>query len=39
MPSAVQIAAWDRLMVPLSRRLDPLIGHSLGKTVIGIWTR
>jgi SAM-dependent methyltransferase len=39
MPSAVQIAAWDRLMVPLSRRVDPLIGHSLGKTVIGVWTR
>ena len=39
MPSAVQIAAWDRFMVPLSRRLDPLIGHRLGKTVVGVWTR
>jgi SAM-dependent methyltransferase len=39
MPSAVQIAAWDRWMVPLSRHLDPLLGHNFGKTVIGVWTR
>lgn len=39
MPSAVQIAAWDRFMVPFSRRLDPLIGHRFGKTVVGVWTR
>ncbi|KQP40299.1 methyltransferase type 12 [Methylobacterium sp. Leaf104] len=39
MPNAAQIAAWDRLMVPLSRRLDPWLGFRAGKSVLGIWTR
>lgn len=39
MPGPAQIAAWDRLMVPLSRRVDPLLGRSLGKSVLGIWRR
>ena len=37
MPSAEQIAVWDRLLVPLSRLLDPLTFHMFGKTVIVIW--
>ncbi|MGU3663020.1 class I SAM-dependent methyltransferase [Methylobacterium sp. A49B] len=39
MPNAAQIAAWDRLMVPLSRRLDPWLGFRAGKSVLGIWAR
>jgi SAM-dependent methyltransferase len=39
MPNAAQIAAWDRLMVPLSRRLDPWLRFRAGKSVLGIWTR
>ncbi|MCJ2062023.1 class I SAM-dependent methyltransferase [Methylobacterium sp. J-088] len=39
MPSAGQIAAWDRLMVPISRRLDPWLGFRAGKSVLGVWTR
>lgn len=39
MPSAAQIAFWDRAMVPLSRLLDPLFGHRLGKTVVGAWVK
>jgi SAM-dependent methyltransferase len=39
MPSAGQIAVWDRLMVPLSRLADPLLGHQLGKSVLGVWRR
>jgi SAM-dependent methyltransferase len=39
MPTAQQIAVWDRLMVPLSRLVDPVLLHTLGKSVLGIWTR
>ena len=39
MPTAQQIAVWDRLMVPLSRLVDPMLLHTLGKSVLGIWTR
>lgn len=37
MPSESQIQIWDRLMVPLSRFIDPLLGHQVGKSVLGIW--
>jgi SAM-dependent methyltransferase len=39
MPSARQIAVWDRFLVPVSRRLDPLLGFWLGKTVVGVWQK
>jgi SAM-dependent methyltransferase len=39
MPTAHQIAIWDRLMVPLSRIADPVLIHTLGKSVLGVWTR
>ncbi|GJD80233.1 hypothetical protein GCM10007886_21070 [Methylobacterium gregans] len=39
MPTSGQIAVWDRLMVPLSRRLDPLLGYRAGKSVLGVWSR
>ena len=38
MPTARQIRVWDRMMVPLSRRIDPLFRRNLGKTVVAIWT-
>ncbi len=38
-PSPRQIRLWDRLMVPLSRRLDPLLGYRFGKTAVAVWTR
>jgi hypothetical protein len=38
-PSHGQIQTWDRTMVPLSRLLDPLLGHRAGKSVLGIWRR
>lgn len=37
LPTARDIARWDRLMVPLSCRLDPWLGFRVGKTVVGIW--
>lgn len=38
-PTPAQIYAWDRYMVPLSRWIDPLIGHRIGKSVLGIWEK
>jgi SAM-dependent methyltransferase len=38
-PTVAQIRTWDRFLVPVSRILDPLIGHKLGKTIIAVWQR
>lgn len=38
-PTPAQIAAWDRWVVPVSRRLDPLLGHRVGKSVLAVWER
>jgi 2-polyprenyl-3-methyl-5-hydroxy-6-metoxy-1,4-benzoquinol methylase len=38
-PTRQQILFWDRLLVPLSRVVDPLFGYRLGKTVIGVWRK
>lgn len=39
MPNRGQIALWDRVMVRLSRGLDPLLGYSIGKSVLGVWRK
>jgi hypothetical protein len=39
MPNPAQIAVWDRLMVPLSRLFDPILGYSLGKSVLAVWRK
>jgi SAM-dependent methyltransferase len=39
MPSAGQIALWDQYMVRMSRLLDPLLGFTLGKSIMGVWRR
>ena len=36
-PSHGQIALWDRVLVPLSRWVDPLIGHALGRSLLLVW--
>lgn len=38
-PTASQIALWDRMMVPVSRLLDPLLLRRVGKSVLGVWRR
>lgn len=38
-PTVSQIRLWDRVMVPCSRVLDPVLLHNLGKTVVVIWQR
>lgn len=38
-PKPKQIALWDRAMVPCSRIVDKLVGHRIGKSVLGIWQK
>lgn len=37
MPTAGQIAFWDRTLVRASTILDVLTGYRIGKTVVGVW--
>ena len=39
MPNPDQIAVWDRFLVPLSYLADPLLGHSVGKSVLAVWRK
>jgi ubiquinone/menaquinone biosynthesis C-methylase UbiE len=39
MPTAKQIAFWDRALVPVSKILDPILFHRVGKSVLGVWRR
>lgn len=39
LPTAGQISFWDRFVVPVSRVLDPLLGHTAGKSVLAIWIK
>lgn len=39
MPTPGQIRFWDRVLVPLSRILDSLTFHRIGKSVLAIWRR
>jgi hypothetical protein len=38
MPTQGQILFWDRVLVPASRVIDPLLARSVGKSVVAIWT-
>jgi hypothetical protein len=39
MPTLPQILLWDRIMVPVSRLLDPLLAYRFGKSIIAVWRR
>jgi len=39
MPTARQIWVWDRLMVPLSRVIDPILMHRFGKSILAVWRK
>jgi hypothetical protein len=38
-PTLQQILFWDRFLVPVSRLLDPLTFHTIGKSVLAVWER
>jgi SAM-dependent methyltransferase len=39
LPTKKQIALWDRVMIPASRIIDPLLAHSFGRSVLAIYER
>jgi len=39
MPTERQILTWDRLLVPVSRLIDPIFAGRVGKNVLGIWRK
>jgi len=39
MPTAGQIALWDRGLVPISRHIDRLLFHAVGKSVLCVFRR
>jgi hypothetical protein len=34
-----QISLWDKVMVPISRFVDPHLGYRLGKSIMGVWRK
>lgn len=38
-PNRNQILMWDRIMVPVSRIVDPCLGFRLGKSVYVVWEK
>jgi SAM-dependent methyltransferase len=36
-PTVRQIKTWDRFLVPVSRKLDFLLGYRAGKSVMAVW--
>jgi SAM-dependent methyltransferase len=38
-PTKQQIRLWDKVMVPLSKSIDPILQYSLGKSILGIWQK
>ena len=38
-PTASQIRLWDTWIIPVSRTVDPILAHKLGKTVVAIWQK
>lgn len=39
MPTKEQLGIWDKWLVPVSKVVDRYFGHSVGKSVIGIWRK
>ncbi len=39
MPGRRQVTLWDRVLVPLSKVIDPLLGYSIGKSVLSVWRK
>jgi len=37
MPTQRQIDFWCKVVVPISKRFDPLTNYSVGKSIVGIW--
>jgi 2-polyprenyl-3-methyl-5-hydroxy-6-metoxy-1,4-benzoquinol methylase len=38
-PSLRQVLFWDRVLVPCSRLLDPILRYTLGKSLLAVWRK
>jgi SAM-dependent methyltransferase len=38
-PNEAALRFWNNVAIPLSRRVDPIFGYALGKSVLGIWRK
>jgi hypothetical protein len=38
-PTRGQIWFWDYALIPISRVIDPLFAHRVGKSVLGVWRK
>ena len=38
-PTPGQVRLWDGAMIPISRIVDPVFGHRLGKSILAIWEK
>jgi len=39
LPTLKEILFWDRLLVPPSRVLDPILMHRVGKSILAVWVK
>ncbi|HEX2723109.1 MAG TPA: class I SAM-dependent methyltransferase [Gemmatimonadaceae bacterium] len=39
LPTVQQILFWDRRIIPVARRVDRLLNHSIGRSVVGVFRR
>jgi len=38
-PTDAQIRFWDTRIIPISRRVDPLLGYRTGRSILAIWEK
>jgi ubiquinone/menaquinone biosynthesis C-methylase UbiE len=38
-PKLSQVLFWDRYCIPAAKRLDPLLGRRIGKSIFAVWRR
>jgi hypothetical protein len=38
-PAEKQILTWDRLMIPISTVLDPVLGYCAGRSILVVWRK
>jgi SAM-dependent methyltransferase len=38
-PTPDQISFWDRMIIPIARVLDPLVGRCFGRSVVVVWRK
>jgi len=38
-PTDQQIQFWDKVIIPISRLFDPIIGYSAGRSILCVWEK